>query len=153
MKKIFNELIGRIEEIASSPLDRNTKLEKICALLKEKISYYNWVGFYFAKDGNLILGPFCGEDTEHKIIPFGRGICGQVAESKKTLIVQDVTKEENYLACGRKVKAEIVVPIMKGKDFLGEIDIDSHYISPFTNEDKEFLEKVSRIVAKLFNSE
>ncbi|MEM1513762.1 MAG: GAF domain-containing protein [Candidatus Thermoplasmatota archaeon] len=149
MKEIFNELIKEIEAIVSLPLDINSKLEKICILLKEKIHYYNWVGFYFAKDGNLILGPFCGDDTEHKIIPFGKGICGQAAESKKSLIVQDVTKEKNYLACSKKVKAEIVIPIIRKGKFLGEIDIDSHYLSPFSKNDKEFLEEVCRIVAKI----
>ncbi|MBC7129126.1 MAG: GAF domain-containing protein [Thermoplasmatales archaeon] len=149
MKKIFKELIEEIEGILSLPIDKNSKLERICILLKEKIHYYNWVGFYFAKNGNLILGPFCGDETEHKIIPFGKGICGQVAESKNALIVQDITKEKNYLACSRKVKAEIVVPIIRDGEFLGEIDIDSHYISPFNSDDEEFLKEVCKIVAKI----
>ncbi|MBC7080903.1 MAG: GAF domain-containing protein [Thermoplasmatales archaeon] len=149
MNKIFKELIEKIKEIASMQLDKNSKLKRICDLMKEKIHYYNWVGFYFARDEELVLGPFCGSDTEHKIIPFGKGICGQVAKSKNTLIVQDVSKEKNYLACSREVKAEIVVPIIKDGKFLGEIDIDSHYISSFTDEDKEFLEEVCKIVADI----
>ncbi len=149
MKETFNELIEKIEKIVSMQLDKNSKLEKICILLKEKIPYYNWVGFYFAKDEKLVLGPFCGDDTEHKIISFGKGICGRVAKSEKTLIVQDVSREKNYLACSIKVKAEIVIPIIKDGKFLGEIDIDSHYLSPFSNEDKEFLEKVCKIVANI----
>jgi len=149
MKEIFNELIKEIEEILYLPIDKNSKLERICILLKEKIYYYNWVGFYFAKNGNLVLKAYSGEETEHKVIPFGKGVCGRVAESKDALIVQDITKEKNYLACSRKVKAEIVVPIIREGEFLGEIDIDSHYISPFNSDDEEFLKEVCKIVAKI----
>lgn len=133
-------------------IDENRKLEEICRLLKDNVTYYDWVGFYFVdkeKEKELILGPFEGEPTEHVRIPFGRGICGQAAKTKKTYIVQDVTKELNYLSCSPKVKSEIVVPISRGGKIVGEIDIDSHSFSPFTKEDREFLEKISILVSNL----
>ncbi len=66
------------------------------------------------------------------------------------MVIQDVLKEDNYLACSLKVKAEIVVPIFKNGEFVAELDIDSHELSPFGKKDKEFLEKVAEIVAEIF---
>jgi len=122
-------------------------------LLRDNISYYDWVGFYLVdheSQNELLLGPYEGEPTEHTRIPFGKGICGQAAETRKTFIVQDVSRETNYLSCSSNVKSEIVTPIFKGKKIVGELDIDSQAFSPFTDEDKTFLERTSQIVSKLF---
>lgn len=117
--------------------------------MRNHVSYYDWVGFYFVEDGKLKLGPFVGEPTEHVEIPFGVGICGQAAEREKTFVVQDVSKETNYLSCSPKTKAEIVVPIFKDGRIIGELDIDSHSFSPFSEEDRRFLEKVCELVSKV----
>ena len=104
------------------------KLQQICDLLESEVSYYDWVGFYF-KNGDkeeLKLAQFTGEETEHTIIPFGKGICGQVAVSNKNFVVQDVSEQENYISCGWKVKSEIVIPIFVNGENIGQIDIDSH---------------------------
>lgn len=148
----FNFMINRIMRIAKSATSRAEKLQKICNEMKENISYYDWVGFYIADESKkeLTLGPFAGEPTEHTNIPFGKGICGQAVDKKDTFIIQDVTKETNYLSCSPNVKSEIVVPIMKNETIIGELDIDSHTISPFNNEDKKFLEDVCNTVAQLF---
>ena len=82
-------------------------------------------------------------------IKFGQGICGQAAEKLSTFIVQDVSKETNYLACSPFVKSEIVVPIFKDGNFVAELDIDSHKLSPFSEEDKDFLEKVCEIISEV----
>jgi len=121
----------------------------ICKTLKDSISYYDWVGFYLS-DGNqhLILAEFEGEPTIHTKIRFGKGICGQAAETKKTFLIKDVTKEKNYLSCSIRVKSEIVIPIIKEDKFIGELDIDSHTTNAFDNEDKEFLERICIIVAE-----
>lgn len=151
-EKVFEKLLNYIQEIASSSNSLEEKLRNICKLLKENIPYYDWVGFYLvnkSKKDELILGPFVGEPTEHVKIPFGKGVCGRAAEARKTIIVQDVSKESNYLACSPKVRSEIVVPITKDGEVLGEIDIDSHTLAPFTKKDKEFLEKIAEIVADL----
>ncbi len=150
--EIFNSLIAQIKEIVKGQNDSKGKLLKICELLKNKVPYYNWVGFYIADNEKkeLTLGPYVGEPTEHTKIPFGRGICGQAAERRETFVVQDVSKETNYLSCSMNVKSEIVVPVFKEGIVVAEIDIDSHQISPFTNEDKEFLEQVAEIIKNLF---
>jgi GAF domain-containing protein len=150
-KKIFDALLKKIKEIVKTKIDSKEKLLKVCELLKDNVPYYNWVGFYIADDKKkeLYLGPYVGEPTEHTRIPYGRGICGQAAERKETFVVQDVSKETNYLSCSIKVKSEIVVPVFKGDKVVAEIDIDSHKISPFTKEDQEFLEQVAGIVKEL----
>lgn len=147
----FTHLLDKITSIASSNLSSNKKLKSICELLRDNISYYNWVGFYIVHPGQqLVLGPFVGEPTEHTEISFGKGICGQAAESEKTFIVQDTSKENNYLSCSINVKSEIVVPILRDNKIVGELDIDSHTSSPFTNKDKEFLENICKIISNLF---
>lgn len=129
----------------------NSKLLKICQLLDQEISYYNWTGFYF-KNGDkdeLILGPYVGAETDHAIIPFGKGICGQVAVSGETFVVPDVWAQDNYLACSLDTKAEIVVPIFKNGENIGQIDIDSHSKDPFTKEDEDLLNWICEEVAKI----
>jgi GAF domain-containing protein len=126
-------------------------LQNICTYLKQEIVYYDWVGFYFknADKKELRLAQFAGESTEHTTIPFGKGICGQVAISNQNSVVQDVSKLDNYISCGFKVKSEIVFPIFVNGKNIGQIDIDSHTLNPFTKEDTELLEFVCQEVAKL----
>ncbi|MDR3022619.1 MULTISPECIES: GAF domain-containing protein [Chryseobacterium] len=148
----MSELKKRLSSILESP-KHNTeeKLEKVCHLLDQEISYFNWTGFYF-KNGDkeeLILGPYVGAPTDHTIIPYGKGICGQVAVSNETFVVPDVNEESNYLSCSIDTKAEIVVPIFKDGKNIGQIDIDSHTVDPFTNEDRELLEWLCNEVSKI----
>ena len=148
----MSELKKRLSSILESP-KHNTeeKLEKVCHLLDQEISYFNWTGFYF-KNGDkdeLKLGPYVGAPTDHEIIPYGKGICGQVAVSNETFVVPDVHQENNYLSCSIDTKAEIVVPIFKDGQNIGQIDIDSHTIDPFTAEDRELLEWLCNEVSKI----
>ncbi len=129
------------------------RLLSICTLLDENITYYNWVGFYF-KNGDkneLKLGPYVGEPTDHIIIPFGKGICGQVAVSNENFVVADVAAQDNYIACSITVKAEIVIPIFVNGENIGQIDIDSNTPDPFTEADERFLEFVCAQVALLLS--
>lgn len=148
----MSELKKRLSSILESP-KHNTeeKLEKVCHLLDQEISYFNWTGFYF-KNGDkdeLKLGPYVGAPTDHTIIPYGKGICGQVAVSNETFVVPDVNEESNYLSCSIDTKAEIVVPIFKDGKNIGQIDIDSHTADPFTDEDRELLEWLCNEVSKI----
>ncbi|MDR0229346.1 MAG: GAF domain-containing protein [Flavobacteriaceae bacterium] len=133
-------------------LTREEKLQEICELLYDSISYYDWVGYYFADHEKkiLTLGPYIGEHTDHTSIPFGKGICGQVALSNDIFLVEDVQKQENYLSCSINVKSEIVVPLFVEGVNIGQIDIDSHTINAFDSRDIELLTNVNKEVAKLF---
>ena len=148
--------ISQLKESVTAIIDSNNtlpdKLQQICDYLKNEIDYYDWVGFYF-KNGDkkeLKLAEFAGEPTEHTIIPFGKGICGQVAVSNQNFVVPDVSAQDNYISCGWKVKSEIVIPIFVNNENIGQIDIDSHTINPFTKSDEALLEFVCEKVSTLF---
>jgi len=149
---ILDDIRPKVTEIVSNTNETVQKrLLFICDLLESNITYYNWVGFYF-KNGDkdeLKLGPYVGEPTDHTIIPFGKGICGQVAVSNENFVVPDVTAQDNYLACSINVKAEIVVPIFIQGENIGQIDIDSSTINPFTETDELFLEFVCAKVSEI----
>jgi GAF domain-containing protein len=150
-KKVFDDLRDTIEKLLLGPGEKKEKLRTVCELLSEKIEYYDWVGFYLT-NGNkreLILGPYVGEVTEHTKIRFGEGICGLAAEKERTIIVQDVSRETNYLSCAPEVKSELVVPIFRSGKVIGEIDIDSHLLSPFSWEDRDFLEYLGSIMVDM----
>lgn len=138
----------------------SSRLGRLCDFLKHEVPHYDWFGLYIAEKGKreLFLGPFSGEPTEHTRIPFGRGICGQAADTGEALVVDDVSAASNYLACSVKVKSEIVVPVFApgsfdydrgkgGGEAIGEIDIDSHEKAAFTEEDRDFLESLALLVA------
>ncbi|MCK4640592.1 MAG: GAF domain-containing protein [Candidatus Marinimicrobia bacterium] len=131
---------------------RDEKLLNICQLLKDAVPYYDWVGFYMAERGKheLVLGPYVGAPTEHVRISYGKGICGQAAEKRETIIVQDVSGQTNYLSCSIDVRSEIVVPVFKDNRFVAELDIDSHKLNPYSEEDKKYLELVCRHISVLF---
>lgn len=149
---MLSELRPKIVSIVNNKtVEVKERLQQICDLLKKHIPYYDWVGFYF-KDGNkeeLKLGPYAGEPTDHTIIPFGKGICGQVALSNENFVVPDVKAQDNYIACSISVKAEIVVPLFVNGENIGQIDIDSNTPDPFNSEDEDFLEFVNKEVAKI----
>ena len=151
----LQELKPKIKSIISQKnLSVDERLLKICQTLETNISYYNWVGFYF-KNGDkdeLKLGPYVGESTDHTIIPFGKGICGQVAISNQNFVVPDVSAQDNYIACSITVKAEIVIPIFVNDENIGQIDIDSNTADPFTEADERFLEFVCKEVANILES-
>lgn len=150
---IFEDLKPVVASIIqNNSTNRNEKLLEICTLLNQNIPHYNWVGFYFADydTKTLHLGPYVGAATDHSVIPFGKGICGQVAESNQNFVVPDVAAQDNYIACSFTVKSEIVVPLFVDGKNIGQIDIDSHVIDPFSELDERFLEFVNSEVAKLF---
>lgn len=147
----MNPMQKRLDTILSSKQETNTKLQMICQFLHDEFEHFNWVGFYF-KNGDkdeLKLGPYVGAATDHTIIPYGKGVCGQVAVSNETMLVNDVHEESNYLACSIETKAEIVVPIFKDGVNIGQIDIDSHYKDSITAEDKALLEDLMTKVAEI----
>ena len=149
----FEALKPEIITIITKSSDRDEKLLQICQLLSTSIEHYDWVGFYFANHDTktLHLGPYVGAPTDHTVIPFGKGICGQVAESNTNFVVPDVSAQDNYIACSFTVKSEIVVPLFVNGINIGQIDIDSHVLNPFTEEDEHFLEFVTAQVATLFS--
>lgn len=144
-------MLSRLKPQIDAIFGEDSSTEKlfltITKLLQTEIPHYDWVGFYLTDKHNdklLKLGPYTGAETDHTDIPFGRGVCGQVAESNEYKIVQDVNKEANYLSCSITVKSEIVYPIVKDGQHYGQIDIDSNILSPFTEQDVDLLAYICR---------
>ena len=145
----FKNLKTKITDLVENSSKVEDTLLHICTLLKSEVSYYDWVGFYF-KNGNkneLKLGPYAGTPTDHTIIPFGKGICGQVALSNENFIVDDVNAQDNYIACSLDVKSEIVIPLFVNEHNIGQIDIDSNRLRAFSDKDATFLGEVNHLVS------
>jgi GAF domain-containing protein len=148
----FNNLQHKVTTIlANTNQTAEQRMTAVCELLQTSIDYYDWVGFYFAnhETQTLHLKSFAGEPTDHTVIPFGKGICGQVAVSNENFIVSDVKAQNNYIACSIYVKAEIVIPLFKDGRNIGQIDIDSHTEDPFSSADERFLVWVNEQVASI----
>ncbi|MGC9399312.1 MAG: GAF domain-containing protein [Anaerolineae bacterium] len=147
------QLLEHVEEILSQERTREERLQAVNRLLATNFPTFDWVGFYLVdpnQERQLVLGPYVGEPTEHTHIAFGEGICGQAADVQATFVVDDVREEENYLACSPDVKSEIVVPVFKDGRVVAELDIDSHSLNAFNEEDRAFLERVCERLATLF---
>ncbi len=150
----IQNIIDEIKRIVKSDNTVENKLQEISDFLQNNIEPFDWVGFYIVSKNNdklLILGPHNGESTEHIKIPFGKGICGQAAAMKKTFVVQDVTKESNYLPCSVEVKSEIVIPIFKEDIVVAELDIDSRKKYGIHNYHIKLCEQIANIISPLFN--
>ncbi|WP_069131954.1 GAF domain-containing protein [Rhodohalobacter halophilus] len=148
-----SEILNEAKSIINGSEKRDEKLLAICQLLDREVEVFDWTGFYLvAKDEEnmLELGPYVGEATDHTRIPFGKGICGQAAETLQTFVVQDVNKADNYLACSIHVQSEIVVPIMKGDQFMGELDIDSHTKDAISAELQSLCEDICKELSAIF---
>ncbi|PKG42031.1 GAF domain-containing protein [Psychroflexus sp. MES1-P1E] len=146
----LESLKPRIKDILKqNNLGIDQRLMEVCSILQKDVTTYDWVGFYF-KNGDkreLILKAYAGEPTDHIIIPFGKGICGQVAESNQKFVVDDVTAQDNYIACSIYVKSEVVIPLFVSGQNIGQIDIDSHTKNAFSKEDEDFLTWVNTEVS------
>jgi L-methionine (R)-S-oxide reductase len=148
-----DRITADIRAIVAAAKDRDEALLEVCRLIAKRIPRCDWVGFYLTdpqKPEELILGPYAGEPTEHTRIPFGRGICGQAAERQETLLIPDVSREQNYLSCSPHVRSEIVIPLIRDGKVLGELDIDSLETNAFGAPEKALLERICGEVLKLW---
>jgi L-methionine (R)-S-oxide reductase len=134
-------------EVERAP-DGGQAMTRAVEILKARLHHYTWVGIYQLFGNELVLGPFVGKPSPHTHIPLGRGICGAAAAEKQTIIVDDVNADPRYLACSLETKSEIVVPIMRGNDVLGEIDVDSDRPAAFGPEDQRTLEAIAAMLAE-----
>ena len=133
----------QVEAILSRISGRQA-LQEVCRFLRQSFSQYPWVGVYRLEGEALVLDAWDGaQPTEHTRIPISRGICGQAAREDRTVIVDDVRADPNYLACFLETRAEIVVPIRHEGRVVGEIDIDGNAVRAFDASDRRFLEAVA----------
>ncbi len=144
--------IDRLSQASGSVEDFMWEMVK---LLHDRMLKYNWVGFYMLEEESvktqprmLVLGPFQGAMTPHTRIPLNQGICGAAASSGKTVVVDDVSLDNRYLACSTETKSEMVVPIFVSGKVVGELDIDSHFPAAFGDQDRRLVEYCASVVGQ-----
>ncbi|HTX15408.1 MAG TPA: GAF domain-containing protein [Candidatus Baltobacteraceae bacterium] len=148
------DLVQALDSLSVSSNSADALMKSIVALLHEKLTRYNWVGFYMLeKDGDpnvLVLGPFMGASTPHTRIPLNQGICGAAVSMGKTIVVDDVNSDPRYLACSLETKSEIVVPVFVHGKVVGELDIDSHFPAAFDSADRALCEHAAAVLGQFF---
>jgi len=156
MSPLHEELLQEFQNFARTAPTAASLMERIAQRLHEKMTRYNWVGFYLvdpADAGYLIVGPYAGSFTPNARIPLNRGLCGAAASSGQVVVVQDVSKDSRYLAGSSLVKSEIVVPIYAKKKLAAELDIESYFADTFGKSDQEFIEGCAKVMADFLGKE
>jgi L-methionine (R)-S-oxide reductase len=151
MMPLQEELLRDFQGFAATASTVKSLMEHISQRLHEKMTRYNWVGFYLvdpADAGILLVGPFVGSFTPNARIPLNTGLCGAAATSRQTVVVDDVSKDPRYLSGSPMVKCEIVVPIVVKNTLAAELDIESYFAGTFTKADQDFVEACASIVGK-----
>ncbi|WP_423799317.1 GAF domain-containing protein [Neobacillus sp. SAB-20_R2A] len=120
-------------------------LSNASSLLNQFLDRINWVGFYLMEDGELVLGPFQGLPACVRI-PVGKGVCGTAVQKAETLRVADVHQFPGHIACDAASQSEIVIPLVKGDQVIGVLDIDSPEKNRFDELDQEKLEEFVAIL-------
>jgi L-methionine (R)-S-oxide reductase len=146
---MHEELLQEFQDFARTAPTAESVMERIAERLHEKMTRYNWVGFYLVDPTNpgvLLVGPFAGSFTPNARIPLNTGLCGAAASSGETVVVDDVSKDPRYLAGSPLVKCEIVVPIFVKNALAGELDVESYFASTFNKAEKEFVESCAAVV-------
>ena len=149
-RSIHADALERVRERISQSSSHLDAMARAVAVLKDMMPAYSWVGVYLLEGDELVLGPFLGKPSPHTRIPLNAGICGAAASERRTIVVDDVNADPRYLACSLDTQSEIVVPLMRGADVLGEIDIDSDRPAAFGPDDRALLETVAGLLAGTF---
>ena len=148
-KKAFYELmLKQLESLLDGEREPISIMANTSALLNECLEEINWVGFYLMKNGELILGPFQGK-VACMHIAVGRGVCGTAVAENQTQVVEDVHAFKGHIACDSASRSEIVIPLHKGDEVIGVLDIDSPILSRFNQEDAFYLEQVVALIERI----
>ena len=140
----YNSLFPQVEALIHGEKDLIANMANMAAALKEQFKWW-WVGFYFVKEEELVLGPFQGPVACTRIQK-GRGVCGSAWMQRKTIIVDDVNTFPGHIACSALSKSEIVIPLFRGNEVWGVLDADSEYSAHFDETDKQWLEKLTMLL-------
>ncbi|MFZ0637629.1 MAG: GAF domain-containing protein [Candidatus Acidiferrales bacterium] len=151
MTLVHEELLREFQDFAVTASTARHVMERIAQRLHEKMTRYNWVGFYLidpADPGILLVGPFVGSFTPNARIPLNKGLCGAAASSGQIVVVHDVSADPRYLAGSPMVKCEIVVPIFIKNKLVAELDIESYFAGTFTKSEQDFVEACATLVGR-----
>ena len=147
---LYNEITPQIDALVVGETDLTANLANVAAILKEAFGFF-WVGFYIAKDGQLVLGPFQGPLACTRI-DFGDGVCGHAYTTRETVIVPNVDEFPGHIACSSAARSEIVVPIMQGERVFGVLDVDSDRLDDFSDVDRDGLTGIVRVIERFIQS-
>ena len=142
--ELSHDLQAQAQGLLHDEHDLVANAANFCALLYNALPDVNWVGFYFLKDGELLVGPFQGKPAcVH--IALGKGVCGAAAERRQTILVPDVNQFPGHIFCDGDSLSEIVVPLLKHGKLLGVLDLDSPKLARFDTQDQQGLERLADI--------
>ncbi len=144
-RAFWAELSGQLQALLAGESDPVANAANLSALLFSQLPDTNWVGFYFAHDDGLVVGPFQGLPACVRI-PLGKGVCGTAAATRETQVVADVDAFSGHIPCDSASRSEVVVPLVDGSGYLlGVLDVDSPKLDRFDDVDREGLETVAAI--------
>ena len=141
----YRQLHAQLSAVLAGERDGLANTANMAALLYQALPGLNWAGFYFMRDGGLVLGPFQGKVACIRI-PVGKRVCGTAAAKRETIVVPDVEKFPGHIACDHASRSEIVVPLLKEGRLLGVLDLDSPNLARFDNEDEAGLQEAVRLL-------
>lgn len=142
--ELYAELASQARGLLHDEHDLVANAANLSALLYHALPDVNWVGFYFLKEGELLVGPFQGKPAcVH--IAMGKGVCGTAAAKREAILVPDVNKFPGHIFCDGDTRSEVVVPLIKAGQLLGVLDIDSPSLARFDAEDRAGLEQLANI--------
>jgi GAF domain-containing protein len=140
----WQRLIEQAEGLLAVSSNRISNAANLSALLYQELADVSWVGFYFLNDQKLMVGPFQGKPACVSI-DMGKGVCGTAAVSGKTIRVADVESFDGHIVCDAAARSEIVVPLFKGGELLGVLDVDSTSLNRFSKDDEAGLITVAEV--------
>ena len=143
-ENLYSRIQAQADGLLTGETDPIANAANLSALLFMELEDVNWVGFYFLKGGELVLGPFQGQPACVRI-GLGQGVCGTAGESRQTLIVDNVDQFEGHIACDGASQSEIVIPLLKDGSLLGVLDIDSPRLARFDRVDQHGLESLAEL--------
>ena len=144
----YKLLLSQVKAMVKDESDPIANMANVAALIQEAFHFW-WTGFYRVIDSQLVLGPFQGPVACTRI-GFGKGVCGTSWKEKRTIVVEDVEQFPGHIACSSESRSEIVVPLIKGEEVIGVLDIDSERLATFDTTDQLWLEQIAEVItAKL----
>ena len=139
-----NDLPARAEALLAGVNDPVANAANLSSLLYHSLDRVNWAGFYFLKNGELVVGPFQGKPA-CVVIPLGKGVCGTAASTRRIIRVPDVYAFEGHIACDAASRSEIVLPLVRDDELLGVLDIDSPVRDRFSASDEAMLSRIAQV--------
>ena len=141
----YQLLLAQVKAMVKDETDPIVNMANVAALIQEAFHFW-WTGFYRVIGEQLVLGPFQGPVACTRI-GYGKGVCGTSWKERRTIVVEDVEQFPGHIACSSESRSEIVVPLYKGEEVIGVLDIDSEHLATFDATDQLWLEQIAEVVA------